>query len=136
MKVTPSYSVNCVRQGPFAIRFTLRGISGFGASQGVSGLRISIARNVSMTLRQLRNRHRSEPVNVDHGQLVGRRLKDCPVVADLPSSAQSLGAPRAGETGGGSSGSQRYVRIFRIGPGSVMRFFPFLDPPRLYPGRA
>ena len=34
------------------------------------------------------------------------------------SSPQSLGGPRAGETGGGSSGSPRCVRIFRIGPGS------------------
>jgi len=37
---------------------------------------------------------------------------------DLP---QSVGGPRAGETGGGSSGSPRCVRIFRIGPGSVMK---------------
>ena len=34
------------------------------------------------------------------------------------SSPQSVGGPRAGETGGGSSGSRRCVRIFRIGPGS------------------
>ena len=33
------------------------------------------------------------------------------------SSPQSVGGPRAGETGGGSSGSPRCVRIFRIGPG-------------------
>ena len=34
------------------------------------------------------------------------------------SSPQSVGGPRAGDTGGGSSGSSRCVRIFRIGPGS------------------
>ena len=34
------------------------------------------------------------------------------------SSPQSVGGPRAEETGGGSSGSPRCVRIFRIGPGS------------------
>ena len=35
------------------------------------------------------------------------------------SSPQSVGGPRAGETRGGSSGSPRCLRIFRIGPGSV-----------------
>ena len=30
-----------------------------------------------------RVRRRSEAVNIDHGQLVGRHLKDCPVVMDL-----------------------------------------------------
>jgi hypothetical protein len=40
------------------------------------------------------------------------------------SSAQSVGGPRAGDTGGGSSGSPRCVRIFRIGPGSVMKAEP------------
>jgi hypothetical protein len=34
------------------------------------------------------------------------------------SSPQSVDGPRAGDTGGGSSDSPRYVRIFRIGPGS------------------
>jgi hypothetical protein len=34
------------------------------------------------------------------------------------SSPQSVGGPRAGDTGGGSSGSPRASRIFRIGPGS------------------
>ena len=34
------------------------------------------------------------------------------------SSSQSVGGPRAGDTGGGSSGSSRCVRIFRIVPGS------------------
>jgi hypothetical protein len=37
------------------------------------------------------------------------------------SSPQSVGGPRAGDTGGGSSGSPRWVRIFRIGPGSVTK---------------
>ena len=34
---------------------------------------------------------------------------------------QSVGGPRAGETRGDSSGSPRCVRIFRMGPGSVMK---------------
>jgi hypothetical protein len=34
------------------------------------------------------------------------------------SSPQSFGGPRAGETGGGSSRSPRWARIFWIGPGS------------------
>jgi len=34
------------------------------------------------------------------------------------SSPQSVGGPRAGEIGGGSNGSPKWVRIFRIGPGS------------------
>ena len=36
-------------------------------------------------------------------------------------SPQSVGGPRAGETGGGASGSPRCARIFRIGPSSVMK---------------
>jgi hypothetical protein len=51
-----------------------------------------------------RVRCRSEAVNIDHGQLVGRRLKDCPVAWTCTNSPQSIGGPRAGETGGGSSG--------------------------------
>ena len=30
-----------------------------------------------------RVRHRSESVDVDHGQIVGRRLEECPIVMDL-----------------------------------------------------
>jgi hypothetical protein len=45
------------------------------------------------------------------------------------SSPQSVGGPRAGETGGGSSGSPRCVRIFRIGPGSVMNAMSRMSPP-------
>ena len=45
------------------------------------------------------------------------------------SSPQSAGGPRAGETGGGSSGSPRCVRIFRIGPGSVMNAMSRMSPP-------
>ena len=37
------------------------------------------------------------------------------------SSAQSVGGPRAGDTGGGSSGSPRCARILRMGPGSGLR---------------
>ena len=44
-------------------------------------------------------------------------------------SPQSVGGPRAGETGGGSSGSPRCVRIFRIGPGSVMNGISRTSPP-------
>ena len=36
---------------------------------------------------------------------------------DCTSSPQSVGGPRAGESGGGSGGSPRCVRIFRIGTG-------------------
>ncbi len=41
-----------------------------------------------------------------------------------------MGGPRAGETGGGSSGSPRCVRIFRIGPGSVMNAINRMSPPQ------
>ncbi len=44
------------------------------------------------------------------------------------SSPQSVGGPRAGETGGGSSGSPRCVRIFRMGPGSVMKAISRMSP--------
>ena len=40
-----------------------------------------------------------------------RRLKDVAIVMDLDELPQSVGGPRAGETGGGSSGSPRWVRI-------------------------
>jgi hypothetical protein len=45
------------------------------------------------------------------------------------SSPQSVGGPRAGEIGGGSSGSPKCVRIFRIGPGSVMKAMSRMSPP-------
>ena len=45
------------------------------------------------------------------------------------SSPQSVGGPRAGDTGGGSNGSPRCVRIFRIGPGSVMKAMSRMSPP-------
>ena len=77
-----------------------------------------------------RVRHRSEAVDIDRGQLVGRRLKDVAVVMELrTSSPQSVGGPRAGERGGGSSGSPKCVRIFRIGPGSVMNAISRMSPP-------
>jgi hypothetical protein len=41
-----------------------------------------------------------------------------------------VGGPRAGESGGGSSGSPRCVRILRIGPGSVMKAINQMSPPR------
>jgi hypothetical protein len=68
-------------------------------------------------------------VDVDHGQLVYPSLKDCPVFMDLHERPQSIGGPRAGESGGGSSGSPRCVRIFRIGPGSVMNAISRMSPP-------
>ncbi len=40
-----------------------------------------------------------------------------------------MGGPRAGEIGGGSSGSPRCVRIFRIGPGFVMKAISRMSPP-------
>jgi hypothetical protein len=40
-----------------------------------------------------RVRHRSAAVNVDHGQLVGRRLKNRPVVVDLDELAPVGGRP-------------------------------------------
>ena len=43
---------------------------------------------------------------------------------------QSAGGPRAGASGGGSSGSPRCVRIFRIGPGSVMNAMTRMSPPQ------
>ena len=65
------------------------------------------------------SRRPSQRVDVDHGQLVypspercrGRKWA-CTI------SPQSVGGPRAGETGGALSGSRRWVRIFRIVPGS------------------
>ena len=45
------------------------------------------------------------------------------------SSPQSVGGPQAGETGGGSSGSPRCVRICRMGPGSVMNAISRMSPP-------
>ena len=46
------------------------------------------------------------------------------------SSPQSVGGPRAGDTGGGSSGSPRCVRIFRIGLGSVMNAISLMSLPQ------
>ena len=48
------------------------------------------------------------------------------------SSPQSVGGPRAGETRGDSSGSPRCVRIFRMGPGSVMNAMSRMSSP--HPG--
>ena len=63
-----------------------------------------------------RVRHRSEAVDVDHGQLVYPSLEDVAVVMSLDKLAPGGGRSTAGETGGGSSGSPRCVRIVRIGP--------------------
>ena len=40
-----------------------------------------------------------------------------------------MGGPRAGEIGGGSSGSPKWARIFRIGPDSVMKAMSRMSPP-------
>jgi hypothetical protein len=48
-----------------------------------------------------------------------RRLEGVAIVMDLHELAPVGGRPRAGETGGGSSGSPRCVRIFRIGQALV-----------------
>ena len=42
-----------------------------------------------------------------------------------------ISEPRAGESGGGSSGSPRCVRILRIGPGSVMNAMSRMSPPQV-----
>ena len=69
-----------------------------------------------------RVRQESEAADVDHGKvfypsLERRRGRDGPERA-RPS--RSVG-PKAAAIGGGSSGSPRWVRIFRIDPGSVMK---------------
>ncbi len=51
------------------------------------------------------------------GQLVYPSIETSRSSCTSTSSPQSVGGPRAGDTGGGSSGSPRCVRIFRIGPG-------------------
>ena len=43
---------------------------------------------------------------------------------------QAVGGPRAGASGGGSRGLPRYVRIFRIGAGSVMKAMSRMSPPQ------
>jgi hypothetical protein len=50
----------------------------------------------------------SEAVDVDHGQLVGRHLKDCPVVGDLHELS-----PVGGRTTGGRDG-QRLERFAQM----------------------
>jgi hypothetical protein len=60
-------------------------------------------------------------VDIDRGQLVRRRLKDVAVVMELHELPQSVGGPWAGESENCSSGSPRWLRIFQIGPGSVMK---------------
>ena len=47
------------------------------------------------------------------------------------SAPQSVGGPRAGAMGGGSSRSPRCMRIFRIGPGSVMNAISRMSPPQV-----
>ena len=52
------------------------------------------------------------------GSSSGDAWKTSPLSDAWTSSPWSVGGPRAGKSGGGSSGSPRCVRIFRIGPGS------------------
>ena len=54
------------------------------------------------------------------GSSSSRRLNRVAVVMGLDEFGPFGGRPRAGESGGGSRGSPKWVRIFRIGPGSVM----------------
>ena len=73
----------------------------------------------------------SEAADVDHGKvfylsLERRRGLDGPARAR---SSRSVG-PKAAAIGGGSSGSPRCVRIFRIGPGSVMNAISRMSPPQ------
>ena len=49
-------------------------------------------------------------MDVDRGQLVGRFLNDVAIVMDLHEFAPVGGRPRAGEIGGGASGSPSWVR--------------------------
>ena len=65
------------------------------------------------------------------GRSSGDGCSNSPAPWDCASSLQSTGGPRAGDTCGGSSGSPRFVRIFRIGPGSVMKLISRISPPQL-----
>jgi len=56
-------------------------------------------------------------------------LEERPFVMDLHELAPVGGGPRAGDTGGGSSGSPKCVRILRMGPGSVMNAIRRMSPP-------
>ena len=56
-------------------------------------------------------------------------MKDVTIVMDLHELAPVGGQARRGDTGGGSSGSPRCMRIFRIGPGSVMNAISRMSPP-------
>jgi hypothetical protein len=69
----------------------------------------------------------SEAVDVDRGQLVWRRLKDVVVIVHLHELTPGGERP---ESGGGASGSPKWVRIFRIGLGSVMKAIGRMSPPK------
>ena len=89
------------------------GVAVFGRRRGVSPVRPQVG---------FVDPSRSEgsaAVDVDRGRFVypspgRRRDRKCTFTV----SPQSVGGLRAGEIGGGSRGSPRCVRIFRIGPGS------------------
>jgi hypothetical protein len=74
-----------------------------GRSQGFDASRLAPVRGCGCRSRAGRR--------VKLGRLPGRKWT-------CTSSPQAVGGPRAGETGGGSSGSPRCVRTFRINPGS------------------
>ena len=63
------------------------------------------------------------------GSSSGKAWKNARSSWACTSSSQSVGGPRAGDTGGGSSGSLKCVRIFRIVPGSVMNAISRMSPP-------
>ena len=65
------------------------------------------------------------------GRSSGDDCSNSPSPWDCTSSPQSIGGPRAADTCGGSSGSPRCVRIFRIGSGSVMKLISRISPPQL-----
>jgi len=73
----------------------------------------------------------SRRVEVDRGHLgsptPGRRRARHEPARARP---QSVGGPRAGASGGGSSGLPRALRIFRIGPGSAMNAISRMSPPQ------
>ena len=77
---------------------------------------------------------RAPAVSVDECRSwAGRRAwldKDCGHSSACTRSSQSTGGPRAGDTGGGSSGSPTCVRIFRIVSGWVMKLIRRMSPPQ------
>jgi len=64
------------------------------------------------------------------GRTAGDSCASIPSPCDCTRSPESTGGPRAGATGGGSSGSPTCVRIFRIVSGWVMKLIRRMSPPQ------